>query len=110
MKSKTIAKAEKGKNKADDYQKFYKFHYDRLRGDHPNWNSTQITTLVSLLWKKYKKEVKSSKEESEQSLYERVMSGKEAFKESKRKEGIKEENLEGMWKRLPMESKRKWEL
>lgn len=40
--------------KNNDYLKFYKFYYDKNKSNHPSWTPRQITTIVSLLWKKKK--------------------------------------------------------
>lgn len=42
-------------------------------------------------------------------MYETVLSGKQQFKTEKLKEGTNEGELEELWRRLPMETKRKWE-
>ena len=40
--------------KSTDYVKFFKFYYEKYVKEHPKWTSTQITTIISLLWKKKK--------------------------------------------------------
>ena len=50
----------KGKKKNRDnknarneaYIQFYKYYYERLSAEHPRWNSTQVTSIIKLLWKK----------------------------------------------------------
>jgi len=38
------------------YLQFFKYYYERLTSEHSRWNSTQITTIIKLLWKKRTKQ------------------------------------------------------
>lgn len=40
--------------KDTEYIKFFKFYYDKIRIEHPQWTPIQITTIISLQWKKKK--------------------------------------------------------
>lgn len=44
-----------------------------------------------------------------EAICERIVSGREAYKERKMQEGNKDQNIEEMWQRLPVEAKRRWE-
>jgi hypothetical protein len=40
--------------KENDYVKFYKYYYEKLKTEHPSWSPSQLTTIISLQWKKKK--------------------------------------------------------
>ena len=60
-KTKGIIKKDKSNN-SEEYQQFYKYHFEKLKDQHPNWSNKEITSISSLLWKKYKKSVKKPQE------------------------------------------------
>jgi hypothetical protein len=62
------------------------------------------------MWKKYKKGEKSRKEPEATIMQDRLLSRKEQFRESKLKEGLTGSAVEDIWRRLPMEAKRKWKM
>ena len=55
-KEKKEKKVKTGSTKNTAYLQFYKYYFDRLSSEHPRWNSTQITTIIKLLWKKRAKQ------------------------------------------------------
>jgi len=94
--------------KSSDYVKFFKFYYDKTKTEHPNWTPSQITTIVSLLWKKKKSSEKTPSQAGSNTSRRsnKPLTGRDAFK-LKHKELSKEE-VEEMWNKLPNESKKFW--
>lgn len=94
--------------KESEYLKFYKFYYDKYRLEHPSWTPGQITTIVSLLWKKKKSHEKTtpSKVGITSRRSNRALTAKEAFK-IQHKDLTKEE-IDEIWIKLPQESKNFW--
>ena len=78
------------------YINFYKFYYNRLGVEHPRWSTSQITTIIRLLWKKRK--MGGAKGEKK---IERLMSGRMKYRKAKLAEGFLEEDIKLNWKRLP---------
>ena len=107
-KTKGIIKKDKSNN-SQEYQQFYKYHFEKLKDQHPNWSNKEITSISSLLWKKYKKSLKKPQEGLDiEESYEKLLNGKESFMKSQLKKGSSAKSAEEMWKRLPVEAKRKW--
>ena len=46
---------EKNISKSDKYIMFFKRRYDMLKKEHPKWNSSKISQIISLLWKRMNK-------------------------------------------------------
>lgn len=70
--------------KSSDYVKFFKFYYQKLTLEHPKWTSAQISSIISIMWKKKKiNDSKPVEKESVCSISRRSnkpLSAKEAFK------------------------------
>lgn len=82
--------------------KFYKFYYDKTRLEHPTWTPSQITTIISLLWKKKKHHEKmpvSQPVSNSTRRSNKPLSAKDAFK-AKHKNLTKEE-IDEKWSKLP---------
>ena len=99
----------RAESKVLEYRSFYKYYYNNLKEEHPNWTSSKITTIISLLWKKKKLALRfESEEETVKEVCERILSGKDAFREAKRHDGTNIQEIDKLWSRLPVEAKRKW--
>ena len=48
----------------EDYVGFYKYHYKKLKEEHKRWTTTQITSVIKLIWKKKKKVALKSRNNS----------------------------------------------
>ena len=91
-KTKMIEKKETPSMTSSEYQNFFKFHYEKLKDEHPNWNTKQISSISALLWKRFKKSTrKHHTPEDVQDIYNKIMSGKESFRESRQGTGLSEE-------------------
>ncbi len=70
--------------KENEYLKFYKFYYDKMKTEHSNWTSDQITKIVSLIWKKKKNQDKMPSAKSASGATSRrstkPLTAKDAFK------------------------------
>lgn len=93
------------KEKSTEYLAFYKYYYDRLSADHPRWNSSQITTIIKLLWKK-KRKAGRTKTKGIRKTSNKVLSGWQFYRKKKESEGYTRTMIKVMWKGLPIESKR----
>ena len=107
-KTKPIEKRDRQGERKSDYSQFYKSYYEKLRKEHSSWSSKEITSIVSLMWKRFKKLPTNMTETESKVLCDNIASGKEGFRNLKLKEGLNEEQLEDQWKRLPVESKKQW--
>lgn len=95
--------------KESEYVKFYKHYYDKYHAEHPSWTPGQITTIVSLLWKKKKSHEKStplSKSGMTSRRSNRPLTAKEAFKVQHK--DLTKEEIDQIWTKLPQESKNFW--
>lgn len=73
----------KASKKDNEYLKFFKFYYDKNKTEHPNWTPSQVTTIVSLLWKKKKNHDKNTPSKANSIISRRSnkpMTAKDAFK------------------------------
>jgi hypothetical protein len=102
MKTKKISHT---KNRStQEYISFFKSYFDRLSKEHPNWSARQITSIIKLLWKKRKQnQTKASKP----MRHFKPMSGRKTFRKMK---GLSGQEAQMMWKRLPMESRKIWQM
>lgn len=92
--------------KQDEYQSFFKYYYDRLTAEHPRWTVTQINTIIKLLWKK-----RISKSTRKQiTLENKKLSGRRLYSRVKLGEGLTKDQIKQLWKALPHESKKYWEI
>jgi hypothetical protein len=102
MKTKKIMHAKNRNNM--EYITFFKAYFANLMKEHPSWTAKQATEIIKLLWKKRKasenKVVKPAK-------LEKPMSGRTAFRKMKE---ISSNLAKNMWKRLPKETKRLWQM
>lgn len=102
MKTKKISQP-KNRN-INEYISFFKSYFDRLSKEHPNWSAHQITSIIKLLWKKRKhnqtKAVKPMR-------LVKPMSGRKIFRKMK---GLSGQEAKTMWKRLPMETRKIWQM
>mgnify|MGYP000850320143 CR=1 FL=1 len=91
-----------------EYLKFFKFYYDKLSGEHTRWSSSQITTIIKLLWKKKLVTDKAASKASLRAPREkRKISGRMAFRRSFSYSGIEAYER---WKQLTHESREYWKV
>ena len=101
-------KAEKGNS---GYVQFFKYYYERLSAEHPRWNSTQITTIIKLLWKKRSKQTRKGEGKRKPGrTIEKTVSGWQFYRKLKEGEGHTRTAIKGMWNNLPIESKRYYKI
>ena len=102
MKTKKIAQP---KNRStSEYVSFFKSYFDRLSKEHPNWSARQITSIIKLLWRKRKQnQTKGAKP----MRMMKPMSGRKTFRKMK---GLTGDEAHKMWKRLPMETRKLWQM
>ncbi len=43
------------------YITFFRFHFQKLREAHPDWDSAKISVIIGLLWKREKESVAAAK-------------------------------------------------
>lgn len=86
------------------YLQFYKYYHERLSAEHPRWTSTQITTIIKLLWKKRAKQAR--KRELRRRIGkkggEKVISGWQYYRKIKESEGHTLLTIKTMWRALPI--------
>lgn len=92
-----------------NYITFFRFHFQKLREAHPNWDSAQVSVIIGLLWKKEKDSVgvvkKANKETKE--VRRPKIPGRRLFRMAM---GLKNyQQVLKKWKRLPADSKRMWQ-
>jgi hypothetical protein len=105
MKTKLIARTKNINN--TEYISFFKSYFDRLSKEHPKWSAHQITSIIRLLWMKRK--VTDSRPARLMKLA-KPMSGRMTFMRSKRMQGLNPCEMMKNWRRLPLESRRLWEM
>ncbi len=91
-----------GSGKKDtEYLKFFKFYYEKTKKEHPKWTPSQITMIVSLLWKKKKSidKVPSKANSTTTRKSSKPLAPKDAFR-MKHKE-LSREEVDEMWSKLP---------
>lgn len=96
----------KDKTKSDEYINFYKYYHDRLRVEHPRWTTPQITTIIKLLWKKRN----LKKQKTQVGIPAKGLSGRQLYNRTKQSEGFLKEQIKQLWKALPHESKKYWQI
>lgn len=96
----------KPKSRAEDYHTFFKYYHDRLNAEHPRWTSLQISTIIKLLWKK--RNLKDPKKKKR--IIKRVLSGRQFYTRTKLSEGFPKEQIKQLWRALPFESKKYWQI
>jgi hypothetical protein len=87
------------------YLQFYKYYHERLSAEHPRWTSTQITTIIKLLWKKRAKQSSGKgnlKKRIGKKGGERRISGWIFYRRIKENEGLTRNTIKEMWKALPI--------
>lgn len=83
--------------------KFSQFYTKKLKLEHPKWNTSQIATIVKLLWRK-----KNTTDKIQTKIPIRrnqILTGPKMFNT---KADITNEAIAFSWKALPRESKRYW--
>jgi hypothetical protein len=91
------------------YIMFYKENFEMQSRKHPKWSAAKITKIIKLLWQRAKMQ-KKAKLKAPKEVAMRKMSGRMMFKRFKLKEGMNKETIKNKWKRLPMESKKMYEV
>ena len=109
-KTKAITKDHKklksdAKSRKEEYLTFFKYYYERLNAEQPRWNKIQITTIIKLLWRKRNKSTRRERVGSKKGL-----TGRQLYRKTKESEGFLREQIKAMWKALPHESKRYWQI
>lgn len=84
---------------------FFKYYHERLIAEHPRWSSSQITTIIKLLWKK-----RTLKSNRRRSLVSKGLTGRQLYNRTKLAEGYVKEQIRLLWKALPHESKKYWHI
>lgn len=101
MKSRKISK----RGNQSDYISFFKYHFDKLTREHRRWTSSQISSVVRLLWKKKKQDSgRLRKSSTLRSL--KPKTGRKLFLEMQRPLTNSHAERQQKWKRLPRESRR----
>lgn len=110
-KTKAIKKSKKSYN--GEYVTFFKFYYEKLHAEHSKWLPHQISQIVGMLWKKrMTTQSKMSKKKMKPTMMKKmpkIMTGRQAFMNSKKEENMTTQTMAMLWKRLPMESRNQWE-
>ena len=91
-----------GSGKKDtEYLKFFKFYYEKTKTEHPNWTPSQITMIVSLLWKKKKNidKVPSKANSTTSRKSSKPLAAKDAFR--MRHKELSREEVDDLWSKLP---------
>ena len=99
QKTRSILKASR-----EDYVSFYKFHYKKLKGEHNRWSTTQITSVIKLLWKK-KKAVSKGRKVGGKLRTTKSLSGRRYFRKVRRLSGHEATFL---WRNMPVETRNHW--
>ena len=107
---KGIKKGKDDKTKNTAYLQFFKYYYERLSAEHPRWNSTQITTIIRLLWKKRAKQARKGEIRKTGRRIEKAISGWQFYRKTKEAEGHTRPVIKEMWRGLPIESKRYYKI
>jgi hypothetical protein len=98
-----------GHTKKDtEYLKFFRFYYEKTKKEHPNWTPSQITMIVSLLWKK-KKNIEKAPSKANSATSRRSnkpLAPKDAFRMKHKK--LSKQEVDNLWSKLPKESKNFW--
>lgn len=102
MKTKKISHP-KNRN-TEEYISFFKTYFDRLSKEHRSWSASQITSIIKLLWKKRKQNQSKTSKPMRQV---KPMSGRKTFRKMK---GLSGQEAQKMWKRLPVETRRNWDM
>lgn len=98
-----------GQKANSQYIQFYKFQYAHLLKQHPHWNAFKISKIVRLLWLKRQRYFKNMNQVGNKKFKKRFfkkLTGKKHFRNSLEGEMSREE-INNLWKRLPLESKKK---
>jgi hypothetical protein len=94
-----------------EYLQFFKYYYSRLGAEHPRWSSPQITAIIRLLWKKRNLNAKMKQKKSRiRNLQLNPISGRVMYRKEKEAYGHELVQIQQMWRQLPYESKKYWEL
>lgn len=91
-----------GSGKKDtEYLKFFKFYYEKTKTEHPNWTPSQITKIVSLLWKKKKNidKVPSKANSTTSRKSSKPVAAKDAFRMMHKE--LSREEVDELWSKLP---------
>lgn len=91
------------------YIAFFRFHFQKLREAHPNWDSAQVSVIIGLLWKREKESVAVAKKANKETKEVRrpKIPGRRLFRKAM---GLKDnQQVLKKWKRLPADSKRMWQ-
>ena len=91
------------------YITFFRFHFQKLREAHPNWDSAQVSVIIGLLWKREKESVGAAKKANKVTKEVRrpKIPGRRLFRKAM---GLKDnQQVLKKWKRLPADSKRMWQ-
>lgn len=88
----------------EDYVSFYKYHYKKLKGEHKRWTTTQITSVIKLLWKKKKVSTKGRKVSSKMRTT-KVISGRRHFRKVRHLSALETAFL---WRHMPVETRQHW--
>jgi hypothetical protein len=102
MKSKMISK----KGRRTEYISFFKFHFDKLRFEHPKWSLSQLNKIARLLWQKKKM---ASLPAPRRLRSMKPVTGRKFFLRLKREMGMVSQDAMRNWKRLPRESRMLYE-
>lgn len=97
-----------GKVSCTDYVTFFRHYFDKYRREHPRWTPSQVSKIITLLWRKNKLNMKSKFKKGKlerSSKIRKLLSGKTAFKKLKK---LNNKDSSRLWKRLPIESRRYW--
>ena len=88
----------------EDYVGFYKYHYKKLKGEHKRWTTTQITSVIKLLWKK-KKVASKGRKVSSRMRTTKAISGRRHFRKVRRLSAMESTFL---WRHMPVETRNHW--
>ncbi len=101
-----------GGTKKQEYISFYKFYYKKLAREHQKWGAAKITNIIRMLWKRQKKTsetIRTKKIREPKVKTIKKASAYQAFKHLKLKESLTAPEARTMWKRLPIETRNKWQ-
>jgi len=94
----------------NEYIAFFKHYYAVYSKQHPNWQAKQITLIIKLLWRKRKNQSKKNislkTKTTNSQRKKKILSGRNYFRKLK---GLSGQDSLNIWKRMPLETRKRWE-
>jgi len=66
----------------DNYIEFFKLYFEKLSKEHRKWTATQISSVIRLMWKKRKNQMKTKRiqKKEKEGRTKRIISGRRYFR------------------------------